>query len=342
MSTSDPRLEALRSLSPAAAREELGRLLLEDASPAAWRVIRAQLGELPPAEQEEIHGTALLALTERLQGWLEGELDDEIANLSAYAAATALNACRAHLRRRYPERTRLDNQLRYLLRHLEGLAIWDGPGGSWCGLVRWQGRERESGSVSARPIDPFLATLGRSPAGVELPDLLRRLLLWSGGAWRFRDLVATVAELRGVRDLPPLSLGAGGDDGEAPLDLPEERPGAEEQLADRQYLLLLWSEIRELPRGQRVALLLNLRDGRGGDLLSLLPISGIAALGQIAASLEIPAEGLRDLWPRLPLEDQEIAELLGLNRRQVINLRKSARERLGRRMRRHAGPSERR
>ncbi len=339
MSASDARIEALRRLSPAAARESLGRLLLEEASPAIWRVLRAQLGELPIAEQEELHGTALLALTERLQAWLEGDPGEEIASLSAYAAATALNACRAYLRRRYPERTRLDNQLRYLLRHLDGLALWEGPGGAWCGFARWRGREREGEGAATKALAPFLATLGHPAATLPLADLLRRLLLWSGGAWRFRALVATMAELRGVRDLPPVSLAAGGEEGAPGLDLAEERPGAEQQLADRQYLLLLWGEIRELPRAQRVALLLNLRDGRGGDLLSLLPVAGIAPLGEVAASLEIPAETLRGLWPRLPLEDQEIAALLGNNRRQVINLRKSARERLGRRMRRHEEPS---
>jgi hypothetical protein len=45
------------------------------------------------------------------------------------------------------------------------------------------------------------------------------------------------------------------------------------------------------------------------------------------------AEGLAGLWNDLPLEDSKIGELLGLTRQQVINARKSGRERLARRLR---------
>jgi DNA-binding CsgD family transcriptional regulator len=41
---------------------------------------------------------------------------------------------------------------------------------------------------------------------------------------------------------------------------------------------------------------------------------------------------LARIWKDLPLADQDIATRLDLNRQQVINLRKSARERLGRRL----------
>jgi hypothetical protein len=44
------------------------------------------------------------------------------------------------------------------------------------------------------------------------------------------------------------------------------------------------------------------------------------------------AEEFANLWNELPLEDASIASLLGVTRQQVINLRKSARERLTRRM----------
>lgn len=333
----DPRLTRLRALSAEAARDELGRLLLEEASPVLWRTIRAQLGELPPADQEEIHGNALLGLTERLQAWLAGEPEIEVENLRAYAAATAQNACRAHLRRRYPERTRLDNQLRYLLRHVPGLALWEGADGLRCGLDRW--REQPPAEAAGGMRTPTATTLGleRSAGELELVELLRRLLLWRGAPWRFRELLATVAELRGVRDQQPLSLSGDGE-GDSGIDLAEERPDAERQLADRQYLLLLWREVVLLPRGQRVALLLNLRDPSGRDLLALLPVSGVASRGEVARQLELSDLELAGLWERLPLEDSAIASLLGLNQRQVINLRKSARERLGRRMRRHASP----
>jgi hypothetical protein len=47
----------------------------------------------------------------------------------------------------------------------------------------------------------------------------------------------------------------------------------------------------------------------------------------------MPAQEFAGLWNELPLADDAIARRLGLMRQQVVNLRKSARERLGRRMR---------
>jgi hypothetical protein len=43
-------------------------------------------------------------------------------------------------------------------------------------------------------------------------------------------------------------------------------------------------------------------------------------------------EEFAEIWNHLPLDDNRIAEILNLTRQQVINLRKSARERLARRM----------
>jgi hypothetical protein len=46
----------------------------------------------------------------------------------------------------------------------------------------------------------------------------------------------------------------------------------------------------------------------------------------------LPLDEFAAMWNRLPLDDLTIAERLGVNRQRVINLRKSARERLTRRM----------
>jgi hypothetical protein len=58
----------------------------------------------------------------------------------------------------------------------------------------------------------------------------------------------------------------------------------------------------------------------------------IATFRQLAGALEMSAEGLAEVWNELPMEDARIAELLGLTRQQVINARKSGRERLARRL----------
>jgi hypothetical protein len=88
-----------------------------------------------------------------------------------------------------------------------------------------------------------------------------------------------------------------------------------------------------LPVRQRVALLLNLRDDRGGSALAILPLLNIASIREIADVLEMAAEDLAALWNELPLEDAAIARRIGATRQQVSNLRKCARERLLRRLR---------
>ena len=64
----------------------------------------------------------------------------------------------------------------------------------------------------------------------------------------------------------------------------------------------------------------------------LLPLTGIASIRQIAEAVAIPAEEFARLWNDLPLDDAALALRLGVTRQQVINLRKSARARLARRM----------
>jgi DNA-directed RNA polymerase specialized sigma24 family protein len=124
------------------------------------------------------------------------------------------------------------------------------------------------------------------------------------------------------------------DKGDDPLlRLPDPAPDAAATLQQRGHIALLWEEIRRLPARQAAALLLNLRDAQRGNALMLLPLMGIASMREIARTLGMSAEDLAAIWNRLPFEDAEIAGLLGITRQQVINLRKSARERLARRMR---------
>ncbi|MCM3903273.1 MAG: hypothetical protein ND866_16330, partial [Pyrinomonadaceae bacterium] len=126
------------------------------------------------------------------------------------------------------------------------------------------------------------------------------------------------------------------DEGEASAGRGEHSTDARDNVAaeveHRSYLQRLWSEILGLPPGQRTALLLNLRDVQEGVIV-LLPLTGVATIRQIAEAVAIPTEEFARLWNDLPLDDAAVAIRLGVTRQQVINLRKSARARLARRMR---------
>ena len=100
----------------------------------------------------------------------------------------------------------------------------------------------------------------------------------------------------------------------------------------RDFLARVWREVRALPIRQRVALLLNLRDEGQQDALTLLTTAGVATHDELSACIGLSPLELTALLPDLPQDDLAIASRLGVTRRQVIHLRKCARERLTRRL----------
>ena len=241
---------------------------------------------------------------------------------------------------RYPQRHHLKNKLRYMVTHQQGLALWESDDQEWlCGLVEWQGQHKPFASMRRleelrdEPRAFARAALPTAAESMKAPDLLAAIFGSLGGPCPLDDLVTMVAELWRIKDLGPV-----------PDAYQEKKPGPQERFCDpraeadaaldqRVHLQHLWAEICRLPLGQRRALLLNLRDAQGRGVLTLIPLTRIATIRQIAEALVMPAEELAAMWGDLPLEDAMIAESLGVTRQQVINLRKSARERLGRRTR---------
>ena len=113
-----------------------------------------------------------------------------------------------------------------------------------------------------------------------------------------------------------------------------QRPAAHDDLESRETLRQLWSEIGALPLRQRLALLLSARDRSGDSVTQFLVMTGVASIRQIGAALDMEAERFGALWHELPLADDRIASMLNSTRQQVINLRRSARDRLVRRLKR--------
>jgi hypothetical protein len=302
--------------------------LLDQASRMVRPVIRGQLSMRArrSAEQDEddVHAGCLLRLAEHLRACRSADPPPPIADFGRYVAATARNACHALLRRRAPERSRLRNKVRYVLAHDAALALWESAAFvTLCGAAAARGASADEGA--RRRLEEMGRTLARPAAGpAGFRRLVRTLLRECGGPCRLNDLVDAVAAVLGIEDEPAKDLAAAAD----PL------PSAEESLERRDYLTHLWAEIRDLPRAQRAALLLNLRDADGQGVLALLPVTGTASRSDIASALELPGERLDAVWSTLPRDDGWIASELGVTRRQVINLRKCARERLARRMRR--------
>jgi hypothetical protein len=331
----DPSLAAfLAERDEEAARERLGELLTAVAAPLVGKVLRRQLADASPEDLEDLQAAALLRIQLQLAALRSGEREP-MASFPDYVAVVAFNAVSAHLMAREPERTRLRQRVRYVLRKGGPLALWTAPGhDSHCGLAAWRGRPAAvAGGALAAAAWAAAAAVGREPAA--LARLIAGVLERFGAPCRFEDLVEALAGVLDVRDDATESIAAARDDGEGagPPEPSDDAPGADQALAARQALDRLWREIAELPARQRAALLLNLRDESGGEMTGALLATGVADLAALARALELPEAEVRELLPALPLEDLRIAERLGLARQQVINLRKSARLRLARRMR---------
>lgn len=323
-SLNDPLLSALFEARTEAERNSaLERIVLTEANPLILRVLAGISGPmLRPEDVDDITATVDLRLVERLQRAAVVE-EAAVTSFAGFVATLTFRAVYQMLRRLSPERTRLQNNLRYILTRDQRLAVWTTPAGIVVGRTEWAGRDPIRRCWPSR-FDATLAMLDRTSPADAVTAIVDRL----GGPLLFSDLIGIMTELWGVDDrLSEVTL----------HEMADAQAGPLPRIESRQFLAMLWEEIRMLPRPQRVALLLNLRDGGRTDALAVLVLVGITTIDEIAAALEMPAERLADLWSALPLDDLTIASMLGVTRQQVINLRKTGRERLARRMKAREG-----
>jgi len=313
--SNDPLLRPLIAARSDAERAlAIEEVLARHALPVVRQIIARQQyagGVLSAQDAEDLVSSVALRLVRKLQR-VPLERAEAVERLSDFAAVSAFNAIHDFLRRHFPERTRLQSRVLYVLARDRRFRTWSSPAGTLCGLGSWSaGLER--GGVpetwrhgdATHPADAIESLLSAAARPLLVDDVVGALAT----AWRIADT--------------------------RPADITELADGRESQavrLETRHRLEALWRETCALPGPQRTALLLNLRDVDGGNAIALLQVLGIATLSEVAAAIELPVPRLAELWPRLPLDDLTVASLLGVTRQQVINLRLAARQRLARRM----------
>lgn len=320
----------------------LSVLLTECAEPVINKIIRYKTRGAAD-DGEEIYGEVMLQLVGRLQRWRTETNESAIDDFGSYVAVATYNACDRFLSRKYPNRRRLKNGLRYLLAHRENFAVWQDKNGSYVGgFRRWQFGAAEFSSLKVERLRDDARAFERD-VKIEKSwseqknafELLTAIFNWTNAPVEIDLLTTVCADWWNVTDETVAIDAPKTDDfGEerAALQIADARPDAYTEKERRDYLQKLWNEIKDLPTRQRAAVLLNLKDENGRGAIDLWLVVGVATFEKIAAALEMTTEKLADIWNHLPLDDNRIAEILGLTRQQVINLRKSARERLARRM----------
>jgi hypothetical protein len=352
-SSIDPILEGiLRAADDGEAREALDDLMARHLS-SVIRVAIARRARPPmgrPGETadaavaarlqavaERHVGTRLMALR---RGAAAGREAHDLGDVRTWAAAIAARTSDDWIRRGFPARVRMRHRLRYLLAHDRRFVLRATPDEAWrCGLAARDARAFASGEASGpgrRIVETQPVPKPRDPgalAPTAIADLVADLLARAGGPVDLDHLTDVVLERLGDLwdasqriDPGPDFAAAGGAGGTA---------GAAAKPADGNpsaWIECLWAEIGRLPALQRTALLLNLRDADGRAVLGLFPIAGAAGLRAIAAAAGTTAEKLAEQWRALPFDDATIAARMGLPRSQVARLRRTAHERLARRL----------
>ena len=316
----------LKSEDESASEAILARLITNTIEPVASRIIRYRLatgGSSAAGEIEDLVSDTVLDALRRLRAWKSAPDGDPIRSLDGFAAILAHRKCTDYFRRRHPERWRLKTRLRYVLTQHPELSAWEDANAEFvAGFSKWKGQP--AGSIDEDAIMQT-AELHKTASSGSLLNTVLVLFRVCGKPLPMDSVVSISARLLGIQDSPmahPDRL----------QEFPSTDTPALTTMEQHSYLKSLWQEIQQLPERQSAALLLSLRDNEGSPLLPLLPSAGIASFQNLAQLLHLSEDVFRDLWNKLPLADDSIGALLGLTRQQVINLRKSARERLSRRL----------
>lgn len=323
------------------ADELLLRLLTVHAEPVIKGIIRYKLHLSSHradqrVETDDIYQEVLVQLLSELHQLRKQPDEHPITDIRGMAAVIAHRTCSRWMRRQFPERHALKNRLQYLLTRQRGLGLWqDEDKRLVAGFAVWQGKKKTATAARIGQLsdDERLMTriqLIQSGRQRELGEAVAAIFDHLGSPIGFDELVSALAALLGIRDQPLESI----DDNEDSFafQAASTEPDPAWQVEKRMFLQRLWEELQQLPVNQRAALLLNLKDGNGGGCIALFPATGVATLRELADALEMSLDRFAELWNELPLDDTRIAELLGLTRQQVINARKSGRERLTRRL----------
>ena len=329
--TSDEQADAL-----------LSQLITTHLEPVIQGVIRHKLhfnsrnaGE--QAEADDIRQEVVVQMVAELRKFCGHPQTHAIGDVRGLAAVIAHRACSRWMRRQFPERHALKHRLYYLLTRQSGFALWEDENKKMmAGFAAWQGQKRVADSEALRSLSDDerlllqirLLRSGRHQA--EPGDTLAAIFDRLGGPIAFDELISALAAILYIRDQPLEST----DEEENEIAIATSAGATDPawQIEKRIFLQRLWEEVRQLPLNQRAALLLNLKDANGRGCIALFPAAGIATLRELAETVGVSAEEFTKLWNELPLEDIRIAERFQLTRQQVINLRKSARERLKRRL----------
>jgi hypothetical protein len=333
----DPLLHPfLRAPNEDAAKAELDILFRTEAIPIIQKIINQRLGggsisrrpdsiDERDLDTQDLRQQTLMALTAHLWHVYTNPKKSRITAFHGYVAGVSFNTWRAAVRDETPIWTRLSFRLAYLCRESAGqtgLTKWqDAKHGSLVGFTVWR-RKRLAPTPHFVLLEQTSIEELPSPS-TPLPEIAAWVLQQAAGSLLWNDFVTAVAFILQVKD-ERISLDRNNPETLLRAQQPRSQTGGESLNRDR--LRNLWEQLQSLDRKERAVLLL-----KAEDLLDF-ELSSVATLQDLSASLGIPLTQILSLLPRLPLDDHQIAQLLGIRRQTVVNLRSQARFTLRRKL----------
>ena len=317
----------LNAPSEAECAKFLDLLIVKFVLPTIEKILRAKFGDVKNnvfsgQDYEDLRGECGVKIVGVLRTRRNAPRDfSPIKDFSAYCAVIIYNVWNGFVREKSPNRENLKNKIRYAL-DKDGRFEMESDGGN---LYRLRNLNSALSAIAVEHLTTLVKEQNEFFAPTELPELLALIFEKADGGLKIEMLVKVVADLWQVSDFPTISL-----DDFHESDAPKAARCEDYEM--RCKLKHLWDEIRGLPVLQRVALLYNLRDERGGEMLFSFFNTKIAALDELAEAMNLPKTQLVKTLPLLPFSDRKIAEAMNLTVKRIGDLRKTARDNLRRRL----------
>jgi DNA-directed RNA polymerase specialized sigma24 family protein len=288
--------------------------------------------DLSSSEAEDIYQTVVMKLFGNPRVCNLARLHNNIDELRKYTAAIAHNVCNDFFRAKYPERNRLKDKLRDLLRRHPDFASWREQDRTLCGFANWIGchqsnkaerliHEIDENSNAAEIEGLNLTAL----AGSQLSKLVADLFCWCQGPIDIDNLIYIVAKLHGIKDCPVESLTC---DNLAVHRIVDPFGSHHEYIELKDLLLGLWTGLLDLPHNHRRAFIYMSQDQAGESLLHRMLREQLVTVSQIYAMLELTREELIEIWDLLPMDTQTAAAKLGVDSRLIAKWRHRATKKL--------------
>jgi hypothetical protein len=315
------------------AKDEIERLfrdfLFKECERLARQLAQPERGRFETSRNELFETvrqeTAANLSRDLLARWERGALS-EIETLRGFAGRIAANVRNEASRKENKQYRRMRDQLKAAVSGHPALVQWLVDEEYVVGLDRQYGQaptRNERGQMLAqRPAEAIGRAFLERRADTSSEGLGRSvhcLVEWAEGPLAMKTLLhALLPESSQVEEII--------------VEPPTDGPSPGEIAVGREVLLALWEEVCELPRAQRCALLLNLRDDREKGVIDLLLATVCPGVAGLAETLEMAEDDVNVLYDDLPVEDVRIAQILDVPATSVIGLRRAARARLQRRM----------